>query len=414
MSVSQEMQLERRELRNYLQDIVEDQPEPAMLPIVLARAMHASGVDVNRQRAGLDIVRNWVDYASECQVQSDNPFAIRHHISRFAAQELGEQRSYETLQEVDITGLQSNGLSYVEALSRQVSPSILADPDVALIGGAARLALKMHAGVDVRAELPISDVDAVMTSKTKDVAQKAAEYTIDLSGAKIVDGDVRSALDSLATNFDCTMNQAAVYDGRLFFSERALRDVKDGAIRLVAKNDPLFGSEGVRLADGNVYVNRVGFYRGLSFLLRGKGDHLVVSQENIEREKDAIGRYWQIMLLVKLLPMKDEVARAQAIGQWHQIAYDMGSTETSNAEEFLDELAEAYPNSRGGNKQVFDANAQARWIINKLVNQAVLSLYEQEEFTPPATYTEAALSRPVTFAEYDYAAFMNKATSAGN
>ncbi len=408
MSLEPELVAERRELRNGLQNIVDQQHLLGAIPLALARGLHEADADVTTKRAGLSYIRDWVEYADQNQVPAEDPFATRYHVSKFAAARLGEQRTYENLQEVNLAQLTSRGRSYADILSGHVSLDILSDPDVAIVGGAARLALKMYAGVDIESELPINDIDAVISSKTGDVAGKASTYGIDLSGTKTVDTDVRSALDGLATNFDCTMNQAAVHGGKLLFSESALCDVKEGNIRLIAKNDPLFGSEGVELPDSTVYLNRVGFYRGLSFLLRGKGDRLLVSEENIEREKDAIGRYWQIMLVVKLAPMPDEAGRYRAIGQWHELAKRMGSTGTANAEEFLDELLEKFPSTNAGARRVFDTNAQARWIVGRLVNETVQHIYGKEEFIPPTTYSEANLTVSDTFAAYDYTALMKK------
>lgn len=414
MSTGEVVTNERRELRSHLQDIADEQNDLGTIPTALAAAIHSAELDTDKKRIGLGFIRAWSRYHRVNNVPEENPFAIRYHITQFAAQELGERLSHETLDEVSLSQVEKDGISFADILSDYVSTDILSDPDVAIVGGTARLALKMLAGVDIKAELPISDIDAVITSDTNDIAEKANEYGIDLSGAKIIDGDVRSALDGLATNFDCTINQAAIYDGKLLYSKRALEDIKEGNIRLIAKNDPLFGSEGVVLPDGNVYINRVGFYRGLSLLLRGKGKQLIVSEENIEREKDSIGRYWQILLFVKLLPMKDESARYEAIGHWHELASRLKVTLTTSPEDFLNELMEAFPETHAGSKRAFNAEGQARWIIGRLIGEAVSHLYDQEEFIPPGTYTEARLTLSNAFNAYDYDSFLNSARMTRN
>ncbi len=243
------------------------------------------------------------------------------------------------------------------------------------------------------------------------MAAKAEAYSIDLTGAKIIDGKLCPALDGMVMNSDCSMNQVGIYGGKLLFSEQGLQDAKMGNIRMVAKNDPWFGSQGNILPNGEVDIDGSGFYRGLSFLLRGKGNRLIVSQENIDREKDLIGRYWQVLLVVKLLPMQNEAAQYQTVGNWHELARQMGATESANPQDFLAELNEAYPDSYAGKMRVFDAHAQARWLIGKLVKQAVLRLYEPETFTPPETYTPANIVRPSSHAPYDYEAFMHAARS---
>ena len=401
---------EPRALRSYLQTAADGEPEAGTIATAVARAICRSDIAVERKTAGLRFVQSWARYCREHRfISGDDPFAIRYHVAQFAAQELGEFQGSEPLLEVDLSEISRHGVAYEDIISQHTSAEILADPDVAIVGGAARLALKMFAGVDVTAELPISDIDAVISTRSPSVAEKASQYGIDLTGAKIVDGDMRSALDRLATNFDCTMNQAAIYRGKLLYSERGLADVREGNIRVIAKNDPLFGSEGVVLPDGNVYLNRVGFYRGLSFLLRGKGRQLIVSRENIEREKNAIGRYWQILLFVKLLPIQDDTARYQAIGHWHELASRLGVTESPDPESFLGELMTAYPETYAGKKRAFDANGQARWIVGRLIGEVTSRLYEREEFVSPATYTEAHLSLAESFSPYDYESFLRAA-----
>lgn len=105
------------------------------------------------------------------------------------------------------------------------------------------------------------------------------------------------------------MNQVAIHNGELLFTDQTLNDTKEGNIRLIGSDDPLFGPDGIILTDGNVYLNQKRLYRGISFLLRGKGKRLIISQENIEAEKDNIGRYWLIILFMKILPIEDEGRR---------------------------------------------------------------------------------------------------------
>lgn len=412
MILSETTTSERTELRSHLQDIADEQFEVSAISRALSRAIHESDITTEQKTKGLRFIRAWTQYNHNNPFNSNDPFAIRYHVTRFAAQELGEIVNSEPLIAVNLSEVTHNGVTYGDLIAQHTLPAILNDPDIAIVGGAARLGLKMMAGVDIKAELPVNDIDAVISTNTPSVSAKAKQYGVDLSGAKIVDGDIRSSLDSLVTNFDCTINQAAVYQGKLFYTERSLTDIQEGNIRLIAKNDPLFGSEGVVLPDGNVYINRVGFYRGLSFLLRGKGQRLIVSEENIEREKASIGRYWQILLFVKLMPMKDDIARYNAIGHWHELASRLGVTETPHPEAFLAELMEAYPETHAGNKRQFNAENQARWIISRLINEAASRLYEEEEFIPPDTYTESNLSLADSFTDYDYQSFLAAAQSA--
>lgn len=369
-------------------------------------------LDSELRGKAIELIRKWVSYTERHNVSDADPFSIRYHVARFAEETFGKQREQIGLQETDIAEVSHEGKTYQELIEPYVSSEILSDKNVAVIGGTARLALKMHAGVEIQDELPISDVDVVVSTDA-DIPSKAKQYKVDLSGAKIVDGDVRSALPGLITNVDCTMNQVAVYDGKLLFPERALQDIKEGNIRLIAKDDPLFGSEGVVMPDGNVYLDHNGFYRGLSFLLRGKGERLIVSKENLEAEKNNIGRYWLVMLFVKILPMKNESARRNAIAHWHEIAHRIGSTQTEDPKSFLMELMATYPETRAysGAEGTFDTEAQVRWIIGKLTNKAVDEIYGPKSVALPSTYTEANLELSENVADYNLDSFMQAVKS---
>lgn len=405
---------DRKILSDTLRDTAKVEPVLSKLPLKYAEVVRSQTtyLDAETRKEAIGLIRDWVNYAERHEVSDSDPFSVRYHITRFAEETFGKQREHIALQEVDINGVLQEGESYEQMITPFVSPEVLNDTNVAVIGGTARLALKMHAGVAIQDELPINDVDIVVSTDV-DIPATAEKYKVDLAGAKIVDGSVRAALPDLITNFDCTMNQVAVHDGKLLFPERALQDVKEGNIRLIAKDDPLFGSEGVVMPDGNVYLNRNGFYRGLSFLLRGKGQRLIVSKENIELEKNNIGRYWLVVLFVKIMPMKDKKARSDAIAHWHEIAHRIGSTQTEDPESFLKELMIQYPETRAysGAEGAFDTDAQVRWLIGKLTSKAVDKVYGPETDALPTTYTRANLELSGQVAAYDHDSFMRAVKS---
>lgn len=400
---------EWKRLADTLRDAVKNNDNLSQLPLECARmALNSVMLDTAQKKKAVQLARQWTDYAVENEVPPDNPFAIRYHAARFAKETFGHEVGESVVCEVDIHNVIRDGVSYEGVISAYVDPAVLSDEDVAIVGGAARLALKMHAGVAIENELPINDVDAVISAST-DVSAKATRYGIDLTGAKIVDGDISSELTKLITNFDCTMNQAAVYKGKLIFTEQGLADIREGNIRLIAKNDPLFGVEGHILPDGNVYLNKSGFYRGLSFLLRDKGKRLIVSKENIELERNNIGRYWLIMLLVKLMPMKDQAAKYEAIGHWHEIAQRIGCTESADPEAFFRELMNQYPETHATNTNngMYDIHAQTRWIIGKLTSRSAEAIAGgvATSISPP-TYTPADIVRAESIRDYDFESFV--------
>lgn len=382
----------------------------ATLPLEYARAMRTSveleALRYDQKREVLDYIRKWVAFAERMQVDASNPFAVRYAVSRFAEEALGEKPDTLVLEKAAVAELHAGSLTYAECLP--VDQNILSDSGVAIYGGTARLALKMLANVSVNSELPVSDLDLVVHA-SEDVEAKAKLYGTDLAGTRVIGGqDIEQEVNLLLQGMDCSMNQCLVYNGQLYYSRQGLEDVRDGNIRILSKVDPLFGFDSVPLPDGNVYINRRGFYRGLSFLLRGKGDQLLVSKENIEAEKSNIGRYWLIILSVKLLKMANKERRDAAVCQWFSLARELGSTATQTPLDFLHELQTAYPGTRLHNTEEakFDIDQQARWLINKLVSrvgEAVVG-FSQQSVELPQTYTSANIKLPSLVA-YDLTDF---------
>jgi hypothetical protein len=180
---------------------------------------------------------------------------------------------------------------------------------------------------------------------------------------------------------------------------------------LTTRDDALFGSDALLMGDGNIYLLRSGFYRGLSFLLRGKGEQLVVSQENIDREKENIGRYWLVMMYVKILSMSGDDAKKRAIGHWHDVARRIGSTDSDNPEQFLQELADKYPmmsSYASRSEGSYDKNAQIRWVVGKIANRVVDSMFSLPPLDMPSTYTPANITLSDSIADFDYESFINK------
>lgn len=199
--------------------------------------------------------------------------------------------------------------------------------------------------------------------------------------------DVEEQICHYIETVDVTMNQIMVHDGQLYCTERALKDIAEGNIRACGGEKPLFGSDSVVMPDGNAYLFRNGFYRTLAMLLRNRGERIIVSQENIDAEKDNIGRYWLVLLFVKILKMAGQSEKEEAILQWHQVAKDIGSTSTDSPADFLKELAENNPEfSYFKEGSIFDTEAQTRWLIGKLVDQGRRKV-EGQELDLPTSYT---------------------------
>lgn len=397
--------------------ITEAAEDLATLPLEYARAIRTSAelevLSYDQKRAVFDYIRKWVAFTEKMHVDATNPFVVRYAVSQFAAENLGEKPETLPLEKAAVAELHADGLAYAECLP--VDRSILSDPGVAIYGGTARLGLKMLAGVSVQSELPVNDLDLVVHT-AEDVEAKAKLYGTDLAGTRVIGGQsIEQEINLLLQGVDCSMNQCLVYNGQLYYTQQGLEDVRDGNIRILSKADPLFGFEGVPLPDGNVYINRRGFYRGLPFLLRGKGDQLLVSKENIELEKGNIGRYWLIMLSAKLLKMKNLERRDAAVCQWFSLAQELGSTTTQTPLDFLHELQAAYPGTRLHNTEEakFDIDQQARWLINKLVSRVgnAVTGFNQQSVELPATYTPANIKLP-PLVPYDLTDFYTEVARA--
>jgi hypothetical protein len=178
----------------------------------------------------------------------------------------------------------------------------------------------------------------------------------------------------------------------LYTTEEALADISSGTISAVGGVQPLFGSDSYTLPNGSVYLQRSGFYRTLAMLLRGRGDRIVVSKENLDAERENIGRYWLVLLFVKLLKMSDTSRREEAILQWYQVARDIGSTATATPGDFLGELMEKFPEYSYLQKgQTFDTETQTRWLIGKLADQGRLKVIGAKNMVPE-TYTPTEIT----------------------
>jgi hypothetical protein len=353
--------------------------------------------------ASVALVRDWVEYTRENKFEnSTDSFEIRYFLQKFAAEKFGTKSESIELQNTAIENVTYQGKTFREILEQKTNSDILDDSDFVIVGGTARTALKMYLGLDIESELPINDVD-VIASKNEDLTRKSEKYGLDIAGTKVTIGDIFEASIQAASKVDISMNEVFIYDGKLYYSDDAKNDTTNGTIRVRPKDDPLFGSEALLNHNGETYIERTGFYRALAFLLREKGTSIIVSQENIDAEKDNIGRYWLVLLFVKIGKMKDEKLKAKAVGNWFQVAKKIGSTETETPIEFLRELQQKFPGTRmGGPQKEIDTDGQVRWLIGKLTSRSIEHVSEVESIKKiPETYTSANIMLPSTQIEFD-------------
>lgn len=397
-----------KEILTGLQKVTQETSDLRDIPIALAKAVRALDIPLSEKQNAHGVIRKWVNYAQSHNIlDTTDPFTIRFHLAQFAQNEFGREMPQTSVLTAPLDDVKVDSTSFADVLSKSTSPDILAEQGVAVIGGAARVALKMKLGLPIETELPLNDVD-VIARVSADPSSIAKKYGLDLAGTKVVDAEMSDAINAYMTNVDCTVNQVAVWDGKLHYTKEAEQDLVAGNIRLLCKDDPLFGAEGFVTPSGETYITRAGFYRGLSLLLRGKGDRLVVSRENIEAEKKNIGRYWLVLLFVKVLRMPDEQKRDKAICDWYEVAKEIGSTATDSPEAFFMELLDEFPEMRAyyTNRSTFDAEGQARWIVGKLLGRSLETVLSQTKVPQlPATYTPSSIILPSQSRTHDLTGF---------
>ncbi len=390
------------------------------LPLSLANVIREDPSLTREQKTeAVALVRKWTDYVEKYGVRSDDPYILRSHLESFADSTFGIEKNEFAgeIQRADVNSIVTpSGEAVSEMISGVTRPEILNDPRVIVHGGTARTILKAYAnpktGVDrdyFTAELPINDVDMMIVGDAG--AREIAElYGSDLSGTKIVQVSV-AAIQHHFETVDVTMNQVVVNDGELIYTKQAVEDISKGLIRAVGSDKPLFDRDSIVLPSGEIYLLRGGFYRTLAMLLRGRGKEVVVSQENINAEKEKIGRYWLVLLFVKLLKMPAGDKQDEAILQWHQVAKDIGSTQTGSPLEFFDELMALYPGfSYGQQDNDFNSEAQTRWLVSKLAHRGEENVLQTKASLAslPQTYTPANIALREYEGDRDLSAFKEK------
>jgi hypothetical protein len=382
-------------------EVIKGEESLAGIPIEMARVIrHDDSLTPEQKQSALGLVREWVVYAKEHDVQTEDPFLLRAHLEDFAIQAVQESSPEQapTIQTYPLEGLRlPDGTSPESIISTVTDPQSIHDNRVLIYGGAARAIAKLFVitqqGADrelLTPELPLSDID-MMISGSEHAAEIAEHYGSDLAGTKIIQDPI-DHIKKYITSVDVTMNQCVVYNGQLYVTEEALSDISSGTVSAIGSVKPLFGSDSYKLPNGSVYLERSGFYRTLAMLLRGRGERILVSKENLAAERENIGRYWLVLLFVKLLKISDANRRDEAILQWHQVARDIGSTETETPSDFLDELMEKFPEFSYLQKgQTFDTETQTRWLIGKLADQGRLKVIGIHH-TVPETYTPTEIT----------------------
>jgi hypothetical protein len=399
--------MEAKELKDIFKEAVRKSPNIDEIPKTLYITIRKTPLDDTTKLKLINLLRAWNLFIQN-QPASTDPFEIRSYIQQFAKDQFGKHQRMLPLQSVPMSEIFYEGKSFKSYLAKATDTAILHDPNMAIFGGIARTALKAYFSIAAKSEFPITDVDMI-AKVTPNLKETVAKYRGDLMGTKIVTGDMFHEIQNIISNgVDCTMNQVAIYQNRLYYTEDASNNLRKGSITMVLKNDPLFEPEVIELPNKSLYFTKIGFYRALSYLLRGKGAYVVISQENIDAERLRLGKYWLILLVVKLMKIKRPRWRNIAIINWFLVAKQFGSTDTENPREFLEELLQAEPDMihlfRKKTPAEYTTN-QVQQLTTKLVERAIDSLFEKDMSIYPTSYTPVKVFNPTKQILYDMKPF---------
>ncbi len=215
-------------------------------------------------------------------------------------------------------------------------------------GGAARVALKLHVLQDMdltspegetlleslRAELPLSDLDLVLTKKEPDIlafAEKMGVHPVDVE--EIADFEKAALIDHLGRR-DLASNQALLTRNRLYYTSSAKEQMRknSGEAKSVVTNIPgLFGRESFFVQKREYFAANT-LYRFVKMVAEGKNTHFVAPRYNF----DAIGmgKYW--LILVRKWLKRDD--RATVFSRAYLCARQMGATKVEAPADFFEEL----------------------------------------------------------------------------
>ncbi|MEK9151105.1 MAG: hypothetical protein AAB547_00560 [Patescibacteria group bacterium] len=346
-------------------------------------------ISTDEKRKLFGLVRSWKEYASDNAIDHNDLLQVRYHLLRFSKKyftplhELADEKKPEILC-ADIRNLSlPDNTPLVDHLESSIGRGVCEDTHIAIYGGIARLALKLHVanqndnfnGALIESELPINDVDIVA-----DDIDAAHKYRSGISGTRVID-DIEEYKDTYFSTVDYTMNQALIHGRELLFSAQAYSDVKQGVLHISEKNETLFNPDSVRLKDGKIFITSKGFYRALCYLLRDKARVMDIHTDNlIALNKN---NYQWAGPLLKLLNIKEKERRDTAISRWLALAQSLSATQASHPAEFLQEIIEHNPHIVNFDFATEkDDEAEIRWIINQFLNSGLRTVFSHKQNYP--------------------------------
>lgn len=188
----------------------------------------------------------------------------------------------------------------------------------------------------IAAELPLSDVDIVVSKEAEDpraIAEKMEVPAIDAEG--ITNWKKAALIDYLGRR-DLSDNQALIANGQLFFEESAASHLAENpgeARSIVAPIPGLFGRE-TFFVNKRRYLAANTLYRLVKTVSEGKHEHFNIPKYNLDSVP--LGKYWLTMVRKWI----SRPHRAEIFARAHSCALQMGTTKAKTPAEFLTELLE--------------------------------------------------------------------------
>lgn len=345
--------------------------------------------DAKRKLIGL--VHSWKEYADDNVINHSDLLQVRYHLLQFSKKHFGSPSEKQSPEEISPEMLHASiedlplpdGTPLVEYLENSVGRGVCENKHIAIYGGIARLALKLHVASQhsdfdkssIESELPINDIDIIA-----DDINAAHKYRSGVSGTRIID-DIEEYKDIYFSTVDYTMNQALIHDKKLFFSTQAYSDTAQGILHISEKEETLFSPDSVKLQDRKTFVTPKGFYRALCYLLRDKARIMDIHTDNLLALNK--NNYQWAGPLLKLLNIKEKDQRDTAINRWLALAQSLGTTRADRPEKFLQEIIEQNPHIVTFDFAIEkDDEAEIRWIINQFLNSGLRTVFSHKQNYP--------------------------------
>lgn len=230
-------------------------------------------------------------------------------------------------------------------------------------GGTPRILLKMLVGApseQISAEIPLNDIDVLVTGPRETWQDEALRMGADLEGIEQIKEGF-SSLERLFIARDVDLNQCFFGASGLVFSERAATAAQTGTIAVSGRNRILYGSE-TMVVEGKRLLKGRGLMRVLKFVAEGKAARFEISALNTRID---LGIYW--LLLAKKFMKKTN--GPELLTRLRTLVSRMQPERASlSTIEILDSLHGRYPFLEFSERPLSSTDV-ARWLAKKAMKE---------------------------------------------